>query len=374
MVTVAAAVAQDAPIYLEQIGRMVAVESVAIVPQVGGKIISVHFRDGAFVKKGDLLFQIDPRPFEATLAAARAALAESRAALDLAKLELQRYKDAVAASAVSQMEYDQKRNAVAVTEAKVAASEAAVAKAELDLEWSRILSPIDGRAGARLVDPGNIVRPNDSPLLVVQRLDPIYAEFTVTENDLAAVRRYMALAERDRAGPNGSRLRVEVSVPGEGVGKATAVGASQPAGPSPGDGAAAFRGELTFLDNAVRSDTGTIKLRATLPNGDHHLWPGQFVNVRLVLGTLKDAVLIPAEAQQIGQQGPFVYVVGLGDIAELRPIVPGQRQGSLLVVQQGVQSGERVIVTGHMAVMPGGKVMIMEGGMPGGAATMPVPK
>ena len=188
MVTVAVATSRQMPIYLDRIGKMVAMDSVTIVPQVGGKIIGVHFEDGASVKKGDLLFQIDPRPFQAVLDATQAELAQNKAQLDLARDELKRYGDAVASSAVSEMEFKQKTNAAAIAEARVAAGQAATETAKLNLEFASIYSPIDGRAGARLVDPGNVVTGNLSQLLVIQRLDPIYAEFTVNENDLGAIR------------------------------------------------------------------------------------------------------------------------------------------------------------------------------------------
>lgn len=379
-VSVAFAVTQEVPIYIDQIGKMVPTEAVTIMPQVGGKIVAVHFTDGASVSKDDLLFEIDPRPFEATLAAARASLAENKAQFALASDELKRYSDAVTSKAVSEMEYAQKYNAKATTEARVQASEAAVETARLNLEYTKIRSPIDGRAGARLVDPGNVVRDNTTALLSIQRLDPIYAEFTIAEKDLERVRGAMKAvnAKLDNAAEQG--LTVEVELPSESTHAVPLMPPAAPAtmptaaatAPAPASMPAAkvalsHRGELTFLDNAVNSETGTIKLRATVQNADRYFWPGQFVNVRLVLSRNKDAVLIPAEAQQIGQQGPFVYVVNANDIAELRPIVPGQRQGTQLVVQQGVKAGDRVIVTGHMTVVPGGKVAVIPpGGFPPG--------
>ncbi|NLE59466.1 MAG: efflux RND transporter periplasmic adaptor subunit, partial [Planctomycetes bacterium] len=191
-VTTASAISRDVPIYLERIGRIMALEVVAIVPQVGGKLIAAHVQDGADVRKNDLLFEIDPRPFEAELASAQAGLAQDKALLELASAELTRFESAVAMNAVSKLEYDQRKNAVAIAEAKVEAAKASVQTAKLNLEYTRILSPIDGRAGALLVHPGNVVKENDAPLLMIQRLDPIYAEFTITENDLGTVRELMA--------------------------------------------------------------------------------------------------------------------------------------------------------------------------------------
>lgn len=352
------AITRDAPVYLTEIGKASAMESVSIVPQVGGKVTAVHFEDGASVKKGQLLFEIDPRPFSAALAAAKATLAQSKAELDWAQTEFKWVQGLRIADSASQLEYDQKRTAFDVAQAKADAADAAVQTATLNLEYASIHSPIDGRAGARHVDPGNVVNanaPTVAPMLLIHRLDPIYVEFTVTEKDFATVRAYFAMNNTGKEG-----LRVEVDVPTNPALLLPLGGASatQPAG-RPGTAPSGPReGELTFLDNAVQSATGTVKIRATVPNADRRFWPGQFVNVRLVLTIKKDAVLIPAEAQQVGQQGPYVYVVRQDGTAELRPIIPGQKQGEMVVVESGLQPGEQVIVTGQMMVMPGGKVMV----------------
>lgn len=351
-VTTTTAIARDVPIYLDQIGRIVAVEVVAIVPQVGGKLVAAHVRDGANVKKNQLLFEIDPRPFEASLASAEAMLAQDKALLELARSELDRFEGAAAMNAVSKMQFDQKKNAVAIAEAKIGVGEAAVQTARLNLEYTRIHSPIDGRAGALLVHPGNVVRENNAPLLMIQRLDPIYAAFTVTENDLATVRKYMPKTDLDPGGLPRQGLKVEVDIPRDSVRVPSAanqtVTATRPGHDAPGP----REGILSFLDNLVQSQTGTVELRATIPNADHYFWPGQFVTCRLVLTIQKGAVLIPAAAQQIGQQGPFVYVVRPDNTAELRLITPGQRQGDMIVVERGVNAGDKVIATGQMAVVP----------------------
>jgi multidrug efflux system membrane fusion protein len=353
-VTVAKAEARDVPVYLEEIGRVVPIETVAVMPQVGGKVIAAHVADGSFVRKGDPMFELDPRPFKAALASAEAALEQSKAELALAEIEFKRIQGLSSKSQASQIEFDRTRIAQEVAAAKVHSAEAAVETARLNLEYTTIASPISGRAAWRMVDPGNVVKPNEATMQMIRRLDPIYVEFTVPENDLAAVRRSMAAA----GGPAG-RLRVEVTVPKDSsrVFSAALGGAatSQPEGAV----AAARAGELTFLDNVVQGGTGTVKLRATVANEDYLLWPGQFVNVRLVLETRQQAVLVPANAEQIGQRGPFVYVVTADDTAELRPIMPGQRQGELLVVEQGLKAGERVIVSGQMSVTPSGKVKVM---------------
>jgi membrane fusion protein, multidrug efflux system len=371
-VSVALAVVRDVPVYLDEIGKTLAMEMVSIVPQVGGKLTVAHVQDGDYVKKGQLLFEIDARPFEAALASAEALRAQSEADLDLAQIEFRRTDDLAKTGTASQMEYDQDRISVAVAEAKVAAALAAVRTASLNLEYTKIYSPIDGRAGARLIDPGNVVKENDAPLQVVRRLDPLYVEFTVPENDMGMVRKYIAARAIDSGDARGSGLKVEIEVPGDGArlaaaldppGAATASAQATASAPS----ATPRDGVVTFLDNAVQAGTGTLKLRATVGNADHSLWPGQFVHVRVILTTLKDAVLIPATAQQLGQQGPYVYVVTSDGTAELRPIVPGQRQGELVVIERGVKDGEQVVVTGHMTVMPGAKVMVANGAAAPGA-------
>jgi len=342
-VSVVAAVMQDVPVYLDEIGKCTAREVVTVQPQVPGRITEIHFADGAEVRTGDPLFTVDPRPFEAELAASEAALAQATAALDLAKIEFARVEDLVDTRAISRQDYDARRNAVEVAEAQVNRNEAAVATARLNLEYTSIRSPINGRAGQRLVDIGNVVKANDSALLVIQRLDPIYADFTITESDLTAVQKNM------RQGT----LRVEVRLPDE-----------------PGEPRI---GQLTFLDTAVQAATGTVRLRATVPNSDRRFWAGRFVNVRLILGTIPRAVLIPAAAPQMSANGAFVYVVKEDSTAEMRPVTLGQRQGDLVIVTQGVERDEQVVVNGQIGVTPGGKVRIegpaaTESGSPAGAS------
>ena len=327
-VTVATAVSQDVPFYLDEVGHTVAREVVSVQPQVSGKITEIHFADGAELKKGDPLFTIDPRPFEAQLNAAQANLAQSKAALDYARIEFDRVKDLVESRAIARQDYDTRKNAVDVGEAQVKQNEAAVESARLNLEYTKILSPIDGRAGHRLVDNGNVVTANNTTLLTIERMDPIYADFTVTESDFSEVQRNSAARQ----------LKVEVRLP---------------------DDTRPEIGQLTFLDNSVQGSSGTVLLRATVPNSARHLWPGQFVNVRLVLATLPKAVLVPSAAPQDSAKGPFVYVVKEDSSAELRPVKLGQRQGNLVVVEQGIQPGEHVVINGQIGVMPGGKVRVV---------------
>lgn len=330
LVAVATAVSRDVPVYLEEIGRCVARETVSIQPQVSGRITQIHFTDGADLKPGDPLFTIDPRPYEAELNKAKATLAQNQATLAHARLEYSRYRNLARSNSASAEDYELKKNAMEVAEAQVLAARAAVDAAALNLEYCTIKSPIEGRAGHRLVDLGNVVSAgtSNSPLLMIERLDPIYADFTITENDLSAVQESMT---------HGA-LKVEVRLP---------------------DRPDEFRtGDLTFLDNAVKDVTGTVKLRATLCNKDHYFWPGRFVKVRLIRSVNKQAVLVPVGAPQNSAKGPFVYVVNGDDVAELRPVTLGQRHGDLVVVTKGVKAGERVVTLGQIAVTPGGKVRL----------------
>ena len=341
LVTVAVAKPANVPIYLDEIGKSVAFESVVVMPQIAGRITERNFVDGADLKKGQPLFVIDPRPFHAHLDAAVAQLAQSKAALDLANSQFKMYQSLNDPRAVSQLDFQTKKNAVEVGQAQVQAAEAAVENAKLSLDYCTIRSPIDGRAGERLVDVGNIVQANTTALLSIQRLDPIYADFTITEQDLPGVRAQMSRGA----------LKTMVRLPAD-------------------TDATARSGSLTFFDNAVQNATGTINLRATVANADHHFWPGEFVNVRLILSTQANAVLIPSESTQISQKGPFVYVIHDDNTAELRPVTLGQRQGDDVVATSGVAAGERVVLTGQLTIIPGGKVMVAP---PAAAATPGAP-
>lgn len=343
-VVAVAAIAKSVPVYVDEIGKTVAREAVTIQPQVGGAIMQIHFQDGAQLKKGDLLFTIDPRPYEAALKQTEAAKAQAEADALWAGSELKRVQGLAGTGAVSAQDAESKQNALAVAQAKVKIAEAAVSTAKLNLEYCTITSPIDGRAGQRLVDQGNVVQSGGegTKLLTIQRVTPIYADFVLPEQVLPRVRQQMAKGA----------LKTLVWLPEDSEAKAA-------------------EGELTFLDNMVVGGSGTIKLRATLPNTDAHFWPGQFVKVRLVLETINDAVLVPTAAEQIGQQGPFVYIAKEADaaasttqpaqkgtIAELRIIKPGQRQGDLLVILDGVKAGEQVITQGQMLLQPGAPVQV----------------
>jgi len=285
---------------------------------------------------------IDPRPYQAQLDSAKGALAQAKAALELAKVEFARSSELFNSKVTAKQDYDTKRSTVEADQAQVESAEGALETAQLNLEYCYIHSPIEGRAGARLVDVGNVVQSNTTALLLIQRLDPIYADFTITERDLPNVQKEMTRGT----------LKTFVRLPSD-----------------PDEHARG--GKLTFLDNTVQNGTGTVVLRATISNPDHHFWPGQFVNVRLVLATQKGAVLIPNQATQISQNGPFVYVVKPDNTADLRLVTLGQRQGHNIVVSQGVAPGENVIVAGQMTVAPNGKVRVDAGDASPAAGTQP---
>jgi multidrug efflux system membrane fusion protein len=322
-VTTAKVITQDVPLYLDEIGTTAAYETVQIQAQVSGQIVSREFKDGGDVKKGDLLFLIDPKPYEAALASAEADLA-------LNKATLKRQEELRAKNVTASQEYD-------TAQANARRSEAAVAAAQVNLDRCYIKSPIDGRAGLRNVDIGNVVGPGGStPLLTIMGMDPIYTDFTVAEPDLPLVRRYLT-------NPN---LKVVTDADGDNI--------------EPRDG------KLYFIDQAVQQGAGTIKLRGVTPNSDRALWPAQFVKVRLVLDVLKDAKLVPGSAVQIGQNGPYVFVVKPDSTLDLRQVKPGQPQGDLTVITDGVQKGEIVVTSGQLQLSPGMKVNPRDGGASGG--------
>jgi multidrug efflux system membrane fusion protein len=312
-VLVAKVISKDVPIYLDEIGTCAAYETVQVQAQVSGKIMERHFQDGADVKKGDLLFTIDPAPYQAAFDQAKA-----QAALD--QVTLKRQADLRAKGVNAPQDYD---TAVANAQKSQAVAEAA----QVNLDYCYIKSPINGRIGLRNVDVGNLVGPSSPSLVTIQGLDPIYTDFTVAETDLALVRKYLG-------GPN---VKVQTY--------------------SPDDKIPPRLGDLYFIDTAVQPGSGTVKVRGVTPNPDHALWPSEFVRVRFILDTIKDARLVPSQAVQISQSGPFIFVLKPDNTVDLRPVKPGQRQdGDLIVVESGIQPDETVVVTGQLALAPGTKV------------------
>ena len=311
--SVAKVITKDVPLYLDEIGTCAAYETVQVQAQVSGVIVARHFQDGSDVKKGDLLFTIDPRPFQAAVDQAKA-----QAALD--QVTLKRQEDLRARKVIAQQDYD---TAVANAQKSQAAADAA----QINLDYCYIKSPINGRVGLRNVDAGNLVGPSTGSLVTIQGLDPIYTDFTVAENDLPLVRKYLG-------GPN---VKVETYL---------------------ADGSIAPRtGDLYFIDNAVQPGSGTVKVRGVTSNADRALWPSEFVLVRFILDMLKNATLVPSQAVQVSQSGPFVFVLKPDNTVDLRSVKPGQRQdGDLVVIESGVKPGETVVVTGQLALSPGAKV------------------
>ena len=327
-VLVAKVISKDVPLYLDEIGTCAAYETVQVQAQVSGQIIARHFQDGADVKKGDLLFTIDPRPYQAALEQAQA-----QATLD--QITMKRQQELRARNVISPQDLD-------TAQANAHKSEAAAAAAQVNIDFCYIKSPINGRAGLRLVDVGNIVSGNTGSgavLLTIQGLDPIYTDFTVAETDLALVRKYLG-------GPN---VKVQTYSPDEKIPPRV--------------------GDLYFIDTAVQPGSGTVKARGVTPNPDHALWPSEFVRVRFILDTIKDARLVPQQAVQISQNGPFIFVLKPDNTVDLRPVKPGQRQdGDLMVVESGIEPGETVVVTGQLALAPGTKVDPKPYNAPNGAS------
>ncbi len=329
-VDVGKAETRDIPIQIRAIGTVEAYSSVEVRSQVGGVLLRVGLRRGQWVKPGDVLFEIDARPFRAALDAAEAQLARDRALARNARQDVARYEDLVAKDYVTKEQYDAIAANADALEASVKADEAAVENARLQLQYCTISSPIAGRAGDVLVHTGNVVKANDVPMAVLLQTRPILVSFAVPERHLSSIRARAA-------------------------GASLAVAARPADGP---EGEPASEGGLTFVDNTVDPATGTIALKATFKNADERLWPGQFVDVVLTLGHETGAVVVPSAAVQRGQEGSFVYVVKEDRTVELRPVDTGREVDSLTVVTRGVASGETVVTDGQLRLTPGAKVEI----------------
>ena len=329
-VTAATAVTREVPLYLDEIGTCTAFETVMIQPQVSGPVTEIHFTDGAELKKGDLLFTIDPQPFQAALEKAAAALDQDRAKHDYDVAQLKRSEELIRTKVTSPQDLDNARSTAQGSAAAVQADQAQLQTAQINLNYCSIKSPIDGRASKRMVDTGNIVTANTTQLLLIQRQDPIYVDFIIPENALPRVRRFI----------DAGTMKVQASFSD--------------------DPSKSRVGEFNFLDSGVQQGSGTVRMRAIFDNQDRLFWPGQFVNVRILLDTVKDAVLIPSEALQVGGSGPFVFIVKPDNTVELRLVKSGQRQGGEVVISEGVKPGERVVVTGQLALAPGTAVNVIQ--------------
>jgi multidrug efflux system membrane fusion protein len=328
-VTEAPAVKKDVPVVLRAIGTVEAYSTVEVRAQVGGVLEKVHFKQGDDVRPGDTLFSLDARPYAAALRSAQAALARDRVQSETAARDLERYADLVKKEYVTQEEYDRIRTNAASLEASVQADQAAVENAQVALEYCTIKSPIAGRTGQLNVYAGNVVKANsDTPLVVINEVRPIYVAFSVPEQSLADV----------RAGRARGALEVAAKVSG--------------AGDDP------ITGQLTFLDNTVDRATGTLRLKATFPNTDGVLWPGQFVDVILKVSMRHDAILIPSRAIQTGQKGTFVFLIKPDDSVEARTVVTGPEVGAETVIEQGMADGDRVVTDGQLRLVDGTHVVI----------------
>ncbi|KEZ76318.1 efflux RND transporter periplasmic adaptor subunit [Salinisphaera hydrothermalis] len=326
-VLTAEAVTRDMPVILDGVGTVQAYQTVTVQPQVGGKLLSLNFKEGQKVKKGDVLAKIDPTTYKADLEQAKATLAKDRAALANARLDLKRYAKLATTNYVSKQQADQARATVRQDEAQVDSDKAAVDSAQATLGYTSVVAPITGRTGIRQVDEGNIVSASSTDIVVLTQLQPIAVVFTLPSEDVARIR------AADAKGP----LTVRVVGP---------------------DGNKVLdTGHLEVINNQVDTTTGTIKLKAVLPNANEQLWPGQFVNVRLQVGTLSNATVVPVAAVQQGPNGAFVYGIDHGK-ATMRAITVAQQNETEAVIAKGVKPGETVITAGFGQLSDGAKVKV----------------
>ncbi len=323
------AVRKNVPVQIRVIGNVEAYNTVSIKAQINGPVTRVHFREGDDVAKGAILFTIDPRPFEAALRQAEAALAKDRAQAKFAREQVRRYGSLLKDGIVTQDQYDQLAANADAYDAAIAADRAAADNARIMLGYCSIRSPIDGRTGNQAVKAGNLVKANDVPVLVtINQITPIYVTFTVPEKELPQIKKYLAAG----------KLTVDAVIPND---------------PKAPEG-----GTISFLDNSVDATTGTIKLKGTFANSGRRLWPGQFVNCVLTLTTIPDAVVIPTQAIQTGQQGQFVFVVKGDGSVDLRPVVSGETLDGETVISSGVNPGETVVTDGQLQLAPGSRVVV----------------
>jgi membrane fusion protein, multidrug efflux system len=328
-VTVAAAVQKDVPVQLSAIGNVEAYNMVSIRARVGGELQKVFFKEGENVGEGGTLFLLDPRPYAAALRQAEANLARDLVQAQNAGRDRKRYEDLIGKGVVSREQYDQVRTAADAAEAAVKADRAAVENAKLQLEYCTIRSPISGRTGKLMIQMGNMIKANDdNPLVVINQITPIYVTFAMPERDLPEIKR-----SRDAGA-----VKVEALIPES--------------------SAAPAAGELTFIDNAVNSKTGTILLKATFANTDRALWPGQFVKVVLTLATRPKAVIVPSQAVQTGQGGSYVFVIKNNSTAEMRAVITGASHNNETIIEKGVQPKEIVVTDGQLQLTTGTAVEI----------------
>jgi multidrug efflux system membrane fusion protein len=327
-VVVAQAVEQAVPYEIAATGTVEPRQTVAVEAQVTGLLTRVAFREGEDVEAGQLLFEIDPRPFQAAFDQAKAALARDLAQAHSAEQDAERYAQLVAQDYVTRSDYDAKRAAAEALQATVRSDSGAVASAALNLEWSRIRAPISGRTGRLLVREGNLVRASSvDPLVVINQIHPILVRFAVPEHQLADIQRY-----------RGNRLPVLAS-------------------PSKSD-TAPTQGLLTFIDNAVDTATGTVLLKGEFANRDNALWPGEYLNVRLRLYVEDHAIVVPSEAVMTGQQGTYLFVVGPDGTAHSQPVTVERTSDTYAVLSTGVRPGDQVVTDGQLRLTSGARVEV----------------
>ncbi len=330
-VTAAAAVEKNVPETLKAIGTVEAYNTVSVRARMGGALVRVAFAEGQQVRQGDLLFVIDPRPYQAALDAALAALSRDKAQLENAEADVSRYTVLMKEEYVTKRQYDQVMTNAEALRNTVRSGEAAVETARLNLRYCNILAPISGRTGNLQVHQGDQIKADDITMVVINRISPVLVSFSLPEQHLPIILKYHAAGN----------LPVEVNFPN---------GTAKP-----------VRGKLTFINNTVDLNTGTVLLKATFSNSDSHLWPGQFVNVTLMLTTRPAAVVIPSSAVQTGQQGLFVFVIKPDLTVEYRSVTPGPENDGERIIEKGLAVGERVVVEGQLRLVPGAKVEIRPG-------------
>ena len=330
-VTVAKAATKSVPVQVEAIGNVEAFTNVSVRTQMAGEIERAYFTQGQDVKKGQLLFTLDRRPFQATLSQLEANLARDQAQLANAQAQAERNNKLFQAGIISKDQYETFRTTAQAQGASVRADQAAIENAKVNLSYCSIYSPIDGRTGSYQVYPGNIAKVSDTVLVVINQISPIYVTFAVPEQYLAEVKEYQA------RGP----LVVEARIPND------------PHAPS--------LGQLAFIDNAVDTASGTIKMRAKFPNADNRLWPGQFVNVVMRLTLQLNATVVPSQSVQTGQVGKYLFVVKSDNTADFRPVVVGAAVQGETVIEKGVAPGETVVTDGQLLLAPGSPVEIKKG-------------
>jgi multidrug efflux system membrane fusion protein len=343
-VVVAQVESKDMPVEIRAIGNVQAYSMVSVRSQITGPLTKVHIQEGQDVKAGDMLFSIDPRPWEAALNQARANLKRDEAQLISARLDFERTKKLFESSIASRDDYDKAEAAYHALEADALADNAAISNAELNVEYTSIRSPIDGRTGRLTVKEGNVVKSPDDVILTITQIHPIYVAFSVPEQQLPAIQRRM----KDAA------LPVEAIAPGETNNRP--------------------RGELTFIDNTVDTTTGQILLKATFTNADNALWPGQFVQTTLTLNNLARATVVPSQAVQTSQNGEFVFVVKPDSTVEMRPVETSITRDGITIIGSGLKLGETVVTDGQLRLVPGATVSIKAPQVSGAATNAPVEK